>query len=536
MSRSPQSTLKLRLGFAVLLSSVVSFTGCQGIGLRSRDDMAYLNEEDDWPVPNRTQGQVPRPDFANSRSRETASVPNAPKESRYALRDRISKENDPSVVAYGTASEKVPLANADVLSTEHPDIDVDGALESLPAPYRDILKKQLAVVQQKNLEAKSLDAKLASANVPGAHAEKRSLADSDSTAIAQPSAEIKPVLPIAATANLIAENVPDPVEKKSTGVSIRLSDSVADDSKSNLATTSSTQTQNNTLAASKAIATNVDYNASLLPESKVVQATATSPIQPSNPTVATVSNQANNTVPSAVPTTWRQGVNQAIELLEKQVKETPATDESLRLSQEVTLRMLYVSQRRLDDALRPIEPLSESEQGFIHHQMLALYEASNPDAMPVRSRHWSLVMNSQREATNFLAAASNLEVKSVAFCTEVERYGVVTKFPKSQFQADQEVLLYCEIENVAAEKVRNGFETQLQGSYEIIDSQGRKVADQLLPMEPELCQNHRRDYFIVYKIYMPQQIASGSYQLRLTIEDMKARKFGQSQVDFQIRK
>jgi hypothetical protein len=129
-----------------------------------------------------------------------------------------------------------------------------------------------------------------------------------------------------------------------------------------------------------------------------------------------------------------------------------------------------------------------------------------------------------------------LEIKSLAFCTEVERYGVVTKFPKSQFQADQEVLLYCEIENVSAEKIRTGFETQLQGSYEIIDGQGRKVADQLLPMEPELCQNHRRDYFIVYKIYMPQQIASGSYQLKLTIEDMKAHKWGQSQLDFQIKK
>lgn len=199
--------------------------------------------------------------------------------------------------------------------------------------------------------------------------------------------------------------------------------------------------------------------------------------------------------------------------------------------------MLYVSQRRLEDAVRPIDKLSENEQEFFRHQMHALYEASNPEAMPVRSRHWSIVMNSQREATNHLAAASNLEVKSVAFCTEVERYGVITKFPKYQFQPDQELLLYCEIENVAANKVKGqGYESQLQGSYEIIDSQGRKVADQLLPMEPEICQNHRRDYFIVYKIFMPQQIAAGNYQLRLTVEDMKAHKFGQSQLDFHVKK
>jgi hypothetical protein len=240
---------------------------------------------------------------------------------------------------------------------------------------------------------------------------------------------------------------------------------------------------------------------------------------------------------SATTTSWRQALSQTIEQLEKQLSDTPSSDDSLRLSNEVTLRMLYVCQRRLKDAMQPIERLTDDENEYFKHQMQAFYEASNPDAMPVRSRHWSLVMNSQREATNQLAAVSNLEVKSIAFCTDVEQYGVFTKFPKTQFQADQQVLLYCEIENVASSRVnKDGYESQLQGSYEIIDSQGRKVADQLLPVATETCQNHRRDYFIAYKIYLPQQIPLGNYQLRLTIEDMKARKFGQSQIDFQIKK
>ena len=101
---------------------------------------------------------------------------------------------------------------------------------------------------------------------------------------------------------------------------------------------------------------------------------------------------------------------------------------------------------------------------------------------------------------------------------------------------DQELLLYCEVDNVAAIKVKDGYESQLQGSYEIVDSQGRKVADQLLPVEAEICQNHRRDYFIVYKIFMPQQIAAGNYQLRLMVEDSKVRKFGQCNLDFKIQK
>jgi hypothetical protein len=198
--------------------------------------------------------------------------------------------------------------------------------------------------------------------------------------------------------------------------------------------------------------------------------------------------------------------------------------------------MLYVAQRRLDDALRPIERLEAHEQEYVRHQMQALYEASNPDANPAKARHWSSVMMSQREATAHLAAVSNLEVRSVAFCTQVDGYGTFQKFAKNQFASDQDVLLYCEIDNVAAEKVKLGYETQLQGSYEIRDNQGRLVADQDLPMDPEICSNHRRDYFIVYRIYMPSQLAPGNYELRLTIHDKKGGKYGHSSAAFEIRK
>ena len=144
-------------------------------------------------------------------------------------------------------------------------------------------------------------------------------------------------------------------------------------------------------------------------------------------------------------------------------------------------------------------------------------------------------MMSQREATAHLAAVSNLEVRSVAFCTQVDGYGIYQKFAKNHFVPDQDVLLYCEIDNVAAEKVKSGYETQLQGSYEIRDAQGRLVADQELPMEPEVCMNHRRDYFMVYRIYVPTQIPAGNYELRLTIQDKKGGKYGHSSAAFEVR-
>jgi hypothetical protein len=534
-----------------LLAASVGVVGCQQLGFRNRDEdfNKMLAEQDDWALPNTPQSRVPRPtakDFGTPSRREGGTM--------FSNNASGILRKKSAVVDYGPA--RANLSDEDgsgpVVDTNEQEIDINGALASLPPAYRDLMKSQLDALQRQasgGLETEAAPKKAKTA-------EKRSLSD-DGGNSHSPMANGEQLaashLDSAHSHNTSADN------KSTNKVSIRMTDAETDRDSAIAANaiptianaSNSSASKMNQPEVSSAVATNPTVVRPLdTPATTVALASANSPIPTNLPTLPSAS-LSNSQLPSiapstqspslsthiASPTNWRQTLNLAIEQLEKQIKEVPASDENLRLSQEVTLRMLYVSQRRLEDATRKIDSLSNEENEYFQYQMQALYEANNPDAMPVRSRHWSLVMDSQRNATNKLAAVSNLEVKSVAFCTEVERYGLITKFPRYQFQADQELLLYCEIENVAASKVnKEGYESQLQGSYEIIDSQGRKVADQLLPMEPEICQNHRRDYFIVYKIYMPQQIAPGSYQLRLTVEDMKAHKFGQSHLDFQIKK
>ena len=507
---------------AALIVSSVSLAGCQQMGFRARDDelSKMMAEQDDWALPASTLGKVPRPnsyDLKTLSRKEKASRSQA--DVGHGSVDRGSNKKQAGLVGYGPDDDSADLADrtlSSLLSTSHQDIDFDGAIASLPAKYRDILKQQLDAVQrQDGIATIALPKSRSLTNEIRASSEDNGQVSHDS--------------------HVSSDTQIAPKGNGSTKVSFRMTDSSVVERDTKVAADSQ-QVKNLDTGVVTAIATAgpvVDHTDTST--NNVVLASAIAPLRDTK-LLPTAQMKSENTVQGASPSNWRQLLNQAIEQLEKQIKEVPASDENLRISQEVTLRMLYVSQRRLSDALRPIDKLSENERDYFQHQMQALYEASNPDAMPVRSRHWSLVMNSQREATNHLAAASNLEVKSMAFCTEVERYGVITKFPKYHFKPDDELLLYCEIENVAANKVKEGFESQLQGSYEVIDSQGRKVADQLLPMEPEICQNHRRDYFIVYKIYMPQQISAGNYQLRLTVEDMKAHKFGQSQLDFQIKR
>ena len=147
-----------------------------------------------------------------------------------------------------------------------------------------------------------------------------------------------------------------------------------------------------------------------------------------------------------------------------------------------------------------------------------------------------------RDATSDLAAGSKLELKNLVFCERVDYFGWYTEFPKKEFQPKQQVILYVEVENFAAEqKGPAGFETELQGSYEILDASGQIIASRQLQLDKEVCRNYRRDYFLAYRIYMPDTIEPGRYRLELTVEDLKARgnyqgrKLGEGMIEFSIR-
>lgn len=248
-----------------------------------------------------------------------------------------------------------------------------------------------------------------------------------------------------------------------------------------------------------------------------------------------VSPDASATSSSNAPQLdWRGHAREAARLLAEEAKAESAQSPAQKLSLNHNRRLMHLSLGELDKALEPIEGLQPHEQDFFRDQYTALHNATDPSGNPVLSRRWTLALENDRKALAHLSAVSNLEVRNASFCTEVESYGVVSKFAGAHFRPNQELLLYCELDNFAAEPVKDGFETQLQGSYEIVDGSGRRVADQLLPVDSHVCRNQRRDYFIAYRIYMPQQISPGRYQLKLTIEDMKGRKFGQTTLDFQI--
>jgi hypothetical protein len=224
-------------------------------------------------------------------------------------------------------------------------------------------------------------------------------------------------------------------------------------------------------------------------------------------------------------------------LLKRLQTSEPNESEAERHRRQVMSRHLMVLAGDPDGAVDNLEGMSSEAEEYLRHQLLGLWTIIDPQGHPVPSRRFSSALPEIRKATGHLAAASDLlEVRGLEFCTEIEAYGQIKPFASRRFAAGQEVILYCEIENFVTATVNGGYETKLQGSYDLIDHEGRRVSSQTLPEDHQVSKKLLRDYFIAYQMYLPDAIEPGKYQLRLTMEDVHGKKYGQATVDFEIKR
>jgi hypothetical protein len=183
-----------------------------------------------------------------------------------------------------------------------------------------------------------------------------------------------------------------------------------------------------------------------------------------------------------------------------------------------------------ENLAQTLEPASENS---IYNTLKAIYEAEGAQDDPGKSLTEEL--KNQQDAIRDLANHSNLKVLSLAFCTAVDGFGMITKFPTYTFRADQKALLYCELEDFVSIRISDGYETKLRGYYEIVNADGKIIERYAVPEDVDTCSNRRSDFYIAYLMQMPQDIPPGDYQLRLVIEDVHGEKTGRSKIDFRIK-
>ena len=239
------------------------------------------------------------------------------------------------------------------------------------------------------------------------------------------------------------------------------------------------------------------------------------------------------------PGDWKAQLQEAIRSFEAHVQSKSFGDEKVRQADgggPFTSRPRRRASGRPQQDTETAQLLGDPEQEFWKHLMYGLATYLDSKGPPDADRRATLALRELRESLGHMATISLLEVRNLAFCTSVASYGRYTPFEEYEFKPDQAVLLYVEIDNIAAEETLDSkFETSLQATYQIVGSDGRRVPTAPLQLEGEICENRRRDYFIPYRLWMPREIAPGAYTLQLTIEDKKGQKFGQSSIDFAIK-
>ena len=235
---------------------------------------------------------------------------------------------------------------------------------------------------------------------------------------------------------------------------------------------------------------------------------------------------------------WLKQRDKTIAALEEEIR--TAKKDAARHSEvphlETLLRLQYSLAGRRDDAARSIDGLHEAEQEFWKHEAFGLVDLLAADRLASESRRYAVALQSLEEAQSHLAAAGTLALKNIAFCRKVDDFGRVDKFDRYDFSRNQEVLLYVEARNFAAVKGSTGYETELQGSFRVLDRGGTARSERLLPLDRQTCSNHRRDYYIAYRIYIPAELSPGAYSLELTLEDKKGNKSNNALLDFNVTK
>lgn len=267
-------------------------------------------------------------------------------------------------------------------------------------------------------------------------------------------------------------------------------------------------------------------------------AASASDTRPANPPTAALDEiaLASSSSPDASPAPADNDPALAIAItaLEQQTRDTPR--DAAAAARHVYLRLLYLAAGRKQDALKPISGLNPAQQEYWSNQLFALSAYLDHERVTDPGRRAAEAALHLSKAAAALSDLAPLIVRNLAFCQEVTSFGVVKRCETPEFKPGEQVLIYAELENFKSEQSTRGWHTSFEASYQLLDSQGQRVAKEDLPLtdEPD-CQNRRRDYFVRYFVTLPKTIHDGRYTLELMVEDALARKIGQSSIDLTVK-
>jgi hypothetical protein len=117
--------------------------------------------------------------------------------------------------------------------------------------------------------------------------------------------------------------------------------------------------------------------------------------------------------------------------------------------------------------------------------------------------------------------APAFRVSNLRLCREVSGFGSYQPLSASVCRADQQVIVYFEVEGVSYTAEGDRFSSHLDSAIELVRSDtGQAVWSERKPLRESDCPRPRRDYFVGYPARLPDNLLPGRYILRVRQTDI----------------
>ncbi len=132
-------------------------------------------------------------------------------------------------------------------------------------------------------------------------------------------------------------------------------------------------------------------------------------------------------------------------------------------------------------------------------------------------------------------ADADLTLPKLALASRVDSFGVYTP-AEATFEGGRRhsVIIYCEVANFQSDKKEGWYTTKLAQQESLIAADGLVVWRPSAEEVEDKSMNQRRDFYLVKKMTIPDNLGAGKYTLRMTVTDRTSGKLAMVTMPLEI--
>jgi hypothetical protein len=245
----------------------------------------------------------------------------------------------------------------------------------------------------------------------------------------------------------------------------------------------------------------VEAVASLAPDQASEPAPHAHPIDPDRPVE-----------PAKPRDVWHEGVDRL---------KSVAHDRADHEEQNSRNQGLWTLRGLLLDWLDEPETLTAADrhEGTLLRTVLAaMAAATGAEPFPANTRAARI-----RAAVVALDERAPLEITELQLCRKVKGFGDFESLDAAACRPGHVVIVYCELGGLRYEREGDHYRSRLTSRVEVLPpGGGEPVWRHDLGPVGDLCRRRRRDYYVNYKLTLPESLPPGTYELRLIQDDLIA--------------